>query len=451
MKNTIKKNKLAVIAKEKEDVRRKLVVTAKQLAAIAKEKESIRCKLVVTAKQLAVTAKEKEDVRRKLAVTAEELALKAKQQNKIEVKLKESEIRYRRLFETAHDGILILDFQTGQITDVNPFLEKLLGYSRNEFLNKKLWEVGAFKNIPASQAAFKVLQKQGHLRYEDLPLETKSGQSVEVEFVSNSYMAGEILVIQCNIRDITERKKIELIKETDRLLEEERLKVSSIADATHELRTPLAIIKGNVDLAMQDQSKNPKSPRSAFRAINYEIKHLSGILSDLTLITSKRGGLKNKIIYSKVNVKSLVTVVVERCKTIAYKKNISITASKIPSLIILGDKVYLEKMLTNLIKNSILYGNKNGHTEILAKQSGGFITIDIADDGMGIAKEDLPHVFERFYRADKSHSSDGKSIGLGLSIVKWIVEAHGGTVSAKNKDKGSVFSVSLPIKAAHTQ
>ena len=465
--------RLATIAKEKEIIKHKLAIVAKKLAVTAKEKESVRLrlvvtakekedvrrKLVVTAKQLAVTAKqlaaiarEKESIRRKLAVTAGELALKAKQQNKIETKLKGSEIRYRRLFETAHDGILILDFQTGQITDVNPFLEKLLGYSRNEFLNKKLWQVGAFKNTKASRAAFKVLQKEGHLHYEDLPLETKSGQPVEVEFVSNSYMAGEILVIQCNIRDITERKKLELIKETDRLLEEERLKVSSIADATHELRTPLAIIKGNVDLAMQDQSKNPKSSRSAFRAINYEIKHLSGILSDLTLITSKKGELKNRIVFDKVNLRSLITVVVGRCKAIAYKKNISITARKIPSLIILGDKVHLEKMLANLIKNSILYGNKNGHTEILAKQSRGFITISIADDGIGISKEDLPHVFERFYRADKSHTSDANSIGigLGLSIVKWVAEAHGGTVNAKNKkSKGSVFSVSLPIKASN--
>jgi PAS domain S-box-containing protein len=81
--------------------------------------------------------------------------------NEIERKLKESEVRYRRLFETAHDGILILNSKTGQITDVNPFLEKLLGYSKCEFLNKKLWEVGAFKNIKASREAFKTLQKRG--------------------------------------------------------------------------------------------------------------------------------------------------------------------------------------------------------------------------------------------------------------------------------------------------
>ena len=367
--------------------------------------------------------------------------------DKIEKKLKESEIRYRRLFESAHDGILILDSETGQIIDVNPFLENLLGYSKDEFLDKKLWEVGAFKNMKASKDVFKILQKDGYVRYEDLPLETKDGRFVDVEFVSNSYIAGGTIVIQCNIRDITERKKLEILKETKRLLEEEKLKIQSIADTTHELRTPLAIIKGNVDLALLRNSNNKKSPKSALRAIDLEIKHLSSILSDLSLITSKAWELKNRIFYVEVNLKSLITKVVKRCKALAYKKNISITAKNIPSITILGDKGYLEKMLVNLIKNSIIYGNKNGHTEIVAKKSKGFIIINIIDDGIGMLEEDLPHVFERFYRADKYHRSGGNSIGLGLAIVKWVAEIHGGEVNVKSiKNKGSNFGVSIPIK-----
>jgi diguanylate cyclase (GGDEF)-like protein/PAS domain S-box-containing protein len=120
-----------------------------------------------------------------------------------------SELRYRRLFETAQDGILILDAETGQIADVNPFLIDMLGYSKNEFLGKRLWEIGAFIDAKKSREAYKELQKNNYIRYEDLPLETKSGQRMEVEFVSNIYLVNHERVIQCNIRDISARKQLE--------------------------------------------------------------------------------------------------------------------------------------------------------------------------------------------------------------------------------------------------
>jgi two-component system cell cycle sensor histidine kinase/response regulator CckA len=121
--------------------------------------------------------------------------------------LRNSETRYRRLFETAKDGILILDFATGQITDVNPFLVEMLGYTHSEFVGKKLWEIGPFKDIPASRSAFTELQAKGIIRYEDLPLESKDGRRINVEFVSNVYPVDGAQVVQCNIRDITERAR----------------------------------------------------------------------------------------------------------------------------------------------------------------------------------------------------------------------------------------------------
>jgi two-component system cell cycle sensor histidine kinase/response regulator CckA len=129
--------------------------------------------------------------------------------NQAQKALEDSETRYRRLFETAKDGILILDFKTGQITDVNPFLIEMLGYTHSEFVGKKLWEIGPFKDIPASRSAFSDLQTKGVIRYEDLPLETKDGRRIEVEFVSNVYPVDGMQVVQCNIRDITERARAE--------------------------------------------------------------------------------------------------------------------------------------------------------------------------------------------------------------------------------------------------
>jgi PAS domain S-box-containing protein len=126
-----------------------------------------------------------------------------------EQSLRASELSYRRLFEAAKDGILILDVDTGRITDANRFLVKLLGFSHNEMIGKTVGELSPFKDVMSNQAMLEQLQKDGYIRYENLPLETRDGRKIAVEFVSNVYQAGDKKVIQCNIRDITERKRVE--------------------------------------------------------------------------------------------------------------------------------------------------------------------------------------------------------------------------------------------------
>jgi len=126
-----------------------------------------------------------------------------------EDKVKASEIRYRRLFESAKTGILILDADTGTVVEVNPYLVERLGFSYEQFLGKKIWELGLFKDIVPNQNNFGELQQKQYVRYEDLPLETADGRRVDVEFVSNVYEVDHQKVIQCNIRDITDRKLAE--------------------------------------------------------------------------------------------------------------------------------------------------------------------------------------------------------------------------------------------------
>ena len=123
--------------------------------------------------------------------------------------LRTSELRYRRLFESAKDGILILDAETGMIVDANPFLVELLGLSHEAFLGRKIWEIGFFRDIAANEDKFAELQAKDYVRYENLPLETADGRRIDVEFVSNVYLVSGRRVIQCNIRDITDRKRIE--------------------------------------------------------------------------------------------------------------------------------------------------------------------------------------------------------------------------------------------------
>jgi len=150
------------------------------------------------------------------------------ERQRLDEKVRVSEIRYRRLFEAAHEGVLILDSVSRKITDTNPFVADLLGYTREELLGKELWQIGLLKNEQTSHAAFRELQQTGFVRCEDLPLQTKSGDKRAVEVMANRYDEDGTSVIQCNIRDITERKQAGVLRES-----EERFRV--LADSAPAL------------------------------------------------------------------------------------------------------------------------------------------------------------------------------------------------------------------------
>ena len=147
------------------------------------------------------------------------------QRKNAELELRFSEARYRRLFETAQDGILILDAETGKIADVNPYLTDMLGYSKAQLTERHIWELGFPDDMAANREIFRELREKEYVRYEDLPLESSIGKVLDVEFVSNVYRVEDYKVIQCNIRDITDRKRSEdtikkLLAEKDLILRE---------------------------------------------------------------------------------------------------------------------------------------------------------------------------------------------------------------------------------------
>jgi len=188
--------------------------------------------------------------------------------------LRASELSYRRLFEAAQDGILILDVNTGRITDVNPFLTQLLGFSREEMVGKTVGELSPFKDVVSNQAMLERLQMDGYVRYHDQPLETRDGRKIAVEFVSNVYQAGDKQVIQCNIRDITAHKKVE----------NAAIRLAAIIEFSDD-----AII--GMDLAGTIQSWN----RGAEKLLGYTADEMMGT-SIIRLIPANREVEENQIL-----------------------------------------------------------------------------------------------------------------------------------------------------------
>jgi PAS domain S-box-containing protein len=167
-----------------------------------------------------------------------------------------SELRYRSLFETAQDGILILNALTGDITDANPFLINMLGYSKQELLGKKLWEIGFIKDSTAGLQVFQILQKKGYARYEDLLLETRDRKPMQVEFVSNLLTVNGHKVIQCNIRDITERKRTE-----------EELKITESAS------TEKVLVFGDLEIDLSARRVQTKGCEVRLTGTEYRLLH----------------------------------------------------------------------------------------------------------------------------------------------------------------------------------
>jgi PAS domain S-box-containing protein len=361
---------------------------------------------------------------------------------RVEQELRQSEERYRRLFEAAQDGILVLDADSGQIDDVNPFIQDMIGYTHQELLNKKLWEIGLFKNIVASKEAFLELQNKGYVRFENMPLETKDGRHIAVEFVSNVYLVNNKKVIQCNIRDITSRVLAEeQLKQVRQELERSNKDLGIFAFvASHDLREPLRSITGFMELI--EKRYKDKFDQSGKDFVNFVVsgtKRMDSLLTALLEYSRIQVGSKSKTSFS---VNTVLDDVFANLDAVIKETNAEITFDQLP--IVIADKDQLIQLFQNLIQNAIKFrGKQRPKIHIGCRKEENLNLFSVQDNGIGINPQYSDRIFAIFQRLHTQDEYSGS--GIGLAICKRIVEQHGGKIWVESQEsKGSTFFFTIP-------
>ena len=216
------------------------------------------------------------------------------------------------------------------------------------------------------------------------------------------------------------------------------------ADASHELRTPLTAIKGQVEVALS-RDRDAEGYRRVLQAVNEESDRLIRLAASLlTLARADAGGVA--LSRERLELPGLVSAVAEQVARSAQAKGVRLVAADGPLLAILADEDMVIQLLLNLLDNAVKYTESGGQVRLSWKAVDGTAEISVSDTGTGIAAEHLPHIFDRFYRADPARGRAGGGAGLGLSICRWIVEAHGGAISVDSAPgAGSTFIVRLPL------
>jgi two-component system, cell cycle sensor histidine kinase and response regulator CckA len=378
------------------------------------------------------------------------LAVKAAKCSPMEQRLLDSEAKYRRLFEAAQDGIVILDPKTGTIMEVNPYLIKLLDYPQSYFLGKTLWEIGLFTDIEASKKAFQELKAKLYVRYEDLPLKSKDGRAVSVEFVSNVYGVKGKQVIQCNIRDISARKKFE--EAGQRLLQAQKMEaVGQLAGGVaHDFNNLLQVILGYTDIlqervdlsepvrkmiaTIQDAGTSAKNLTHRLLAFSRQ-QVLQPTMLDLNEAVNRIQMLLGGLIGADIELESFLgqdlgTIEADPHQIEQVLMNLAINArDAMPK----GGKIIFE---TANVEIDDTYVSQQIHMK-----PGRYVMLIVRDTGTGMDSKIQSHLFEPFFTTKVM----GKGTGLGLSTVFGIVKQSGGAIAVYSEpDHGTTFKIHFP-------
>ena len=362
----------------------------------------------------------------------------------LEAQLEESEFRYRRLFETASDGIVLLEKKKGNVAHANPAIEKMLGYSEVECLGKNLRDIGVSIDSRDFSATMQDLDREGILNYEDVLLKTRSGQ----EIYTDIYMVDRAILAQCNIRDVSERKNLQA-----QVLHAQKMEAigTLTGGIAHDFNNILNVIMGYGSLVMDSLTTD-----------NRAREHMSEVLvaadraADLTkrlLVFSRKDSVNMK----PVNIHTLILNLQKMLSRIIRESIDFHLELAEKTLIVLADAGQIEQVLTNLVSNAkdvMLEGGRLLITTGLVEIDEAFISacgyglpgryalITVTDTGPGMDAEMQRKIFEPFFTTKEI----GEGTGLGLAIAYGIVKQHNGYIKVNSAPgKGTTFKIFLPL------
>lgn len=345
-------------------------------------------------------------------------------------KLNDLERKYnstQAIFESMVEGVITVDKDT-RIVSLNPSAERIFKILKKNAEGKFFLE--AIPNNDIAEIINKVLETAKPLSREVVlvwPL-SKTFQINASPIFDEKIISGCLLVIH----DITEIRRLE------------NMRRDFVANVSHELKTPLTSIKGFVETLLEGALEDKENSRHFLQIIQNHANRLDSLVNDLldlSYLESKEISLEKK----EVNIKNLADDILASFKSQLKKKSIVVKNDVSSDLTIRVDRDKLGRVLTNLIDNAIKFNREDGTIKIYTQDLGEKIKIFVEDSGVGIPPKDLPRIFERFYRVDKTRSRELGGTGLGLSIVKHSVELHGGSVGVESTEGlGSKFWFTFP-------